>query len=71
LKKQDIGFIAHEVQEVFPQLVHGEKDGIQMQSLNYSGLLPILVKEIQELKKENKQIQEKLNILENKLEIKN
>jgi hypothetical protein len=71
LKKQDIGFIAHEVQEVFPQLVHGEKDGIQMQSLNYSGLLPILVKEIQELKNKNKQIQEKLNTLEKKLEIRN
>jgi len=25
--KQDIGFIAHEVQNVFPFLVHGEKDG--------------------------------------------
>ena len=49
--KQDIGFIAHEVQEVFPFLVTGEKDGEQTQSLNYLGLIGVLVKEIQELKK--------------------
>ena len=49
--KQDIGFIAHEVQEVFPCLVTGEKDGEQTQSLNYLGLIGVLVKEIQELKK--------------------
>ena len=49
--KQDIGFIAHEVQEVFPCLVTGKKDGEQTQSLNYLGLIGVLVKEIQELKK--------------------
>ena len=58
-KKQDIGFIAHEVQEEFPYLVSGEKDGEKMQSLNYIGLIGILVKEIQELKK-------RVSILENK-----
>ena len=50
-QKQDIGFIAHEVQELFPYLVKGEKDGEEMQSLNYIGLIGVLVKEIQELKK--------------------
>jgi hypothetical protein len=49
--KQDTGFIAHEVQEVFPHLVTGEKDGEQIQSLNYQGLIAILTREIQELKK--------------------
>ena len=49
--KPDIGFIAHEVQEIFPYLVSGEKDAEQMQSLNYIGLIGVLVKEIQELKK--------------------
>jgi cytoskeletal protein CcmA (bactofilin family) len=47
----DIGFIAHEVQEYFPELVTGERDGQQTQSINYNGLIPILVKELQELKK--------------------
>jgi hypothetical protein len=50
--KQDIGFIAHEVQEFFPYLVNGEKDGETNQSLNYNGLIGLLVKEIQDLKKQ-------------------
>jgi hypothetical protein len=49
--RQDIGFIAHEVQEHYPFLVNGEKDGEHMQSLNYIGLIGILTKEIQDLKR--------------------
>jgi hypothetical protein len=48
--KEDIGFIAHEVQESFPCLVTGEKDGKDLQTLNYIGLIGILTKEIQRLK---------------------
>ena len=58
-KKEDLGFIAHEVQEVFPYLVEGDKDGSSNQTLNYIGLIAVLVKEIQELKK-------RVSILENK-----
>ena len=46
------GFIAHEIQQHFPHLVQGEKDGEQLQSVNYIGLIAILVKELQTLKKE-------------------
>ena len=46
----DMGFIAHEVQEHFPFLVSGEKDGTVNQSLNYIGLIALLTKEIQQLK---------------------
>ena len=52
--KQDIGLIAHELQEIYPELVTGEKDGKELQSINYIGLIPILIKEIQDLKKEIK-----------------
>jgi hypothetical protein len=52
LKKKDIGLIAHELQEVYPGLVTGEKDGEEMQSVNYIGLIPILINEIKMLKKE-------------------
>ena len=45
-----MGFIAHELQEHFPFLVSGEKDGAENQSVNYIGLIALLVKEIQELK---------------------
>jgi hypothetical protein len=48
--KQDIGLIAHELQEQYPFLVSGEKDGAETQSVNYIGLIGILIKEIKELK---------------------
>jgi hypothetical protein len=48
--KQDVGFIAHEVQEFYPFLVNGVKDGPSTQSLNYTGLIGILTKEIKDLK---------------------
>ena len=51
-KKESIGLIAHELQEEFPFLVEGEKDGEKTQTVNYIGLIGLLVKEIQELKKE-------------------
>ena len=49
-KKEEIGFLAHEVQEKFPCLVTGEKDGQDIQTLNYIGLIGVLVQEIQQLK---------------------
>lgn len=57
--KNEIGFIAHEVQELFPELVNGEKDGENNQSINYIGLIPLLVSEIKELKLKIKQLEEK------------
>ena len=43
------GFLAHEVQDVVPEAVSGEKDGEDMQLLDASKLIPILTKAIQEL----------------------
>ncbi len=60
LGKQDIGLIAHELQEVYPFLVNGEKDGENLQSVNYTGLIGILIKEIQELKKEVEILKDKI-----------
>jgi len=54
------GFIAHQLQEEYPFLVNGVKDGETMQSINYQGLIAILVKEIQDLKKEVKILKEKI-----------
>ena len=42
------GFIAHELQEVFPDAVDGEKDGENMQGVDYGKITPLLVKAIQE-----------------------
>jgi hypothetical protein len=58
-KTRSYGVKAHELQEVIPQAVNGEKDGKEMQQVDYSKLVPILLKSIQEL-------QERIQILENK-----
>lgn len=56
--KQDYGFLAHEVQEIFPSIVTGEKDQeVGLQSINYTSLIPLLVGEIQELKAQVKELQ--------------
>jgi hypothetical protein len=55
----EMGFLAHEVQQEFPYLVTGQKDGEQMQTVNYTGLIALLVKEIQQLKTEVKDLQSK------------
>ena len=63
----DMGFLAHEVQEILPFLVAGEKDGEENQSLNYNGFIALLVKEIQDLKKENRELKERMDRLEQRL----
>ena len=57
--KESIGLIAHELQEYFPFLVEGEKDGETTQSVNYIGLIGVLIKEIQELKARVKELENK------------
>jgi uncharacterized membrane protein len=56
-KQTNIGFLAHEVQEHFPFLVSGVKDGEKTQSISYTGLIGLLTKEIQELKKRVSQLE--------------
>jgi hypothetical protein len=60
--KESLGVIAHELQEYYPFLVEGNKDGPNTQSVNYNGLIAVLIKEIQEIKK-------RVSSLENKIEI--
>lgn len=47
----DFGFIAHELSEYYPSLVYGKRDDEQYQGVKYIGLISILVKEVQNLKK--------------------
>jgi len=51
-KSRSYGVMAHELQEVLPQAVTGEKDAEKMQAVDYSKIIPLLVKSIQELKEE-------------------
>jgi hypothetical protein len=57
--RDQFGVIAHELQEVYPYLVSGEKDGKSYQSVNYDGLIGILTKEIQDIKADVKALLEK------------
>lgn len=57
----EFGFIAHELQGVYPNLVNGEKDGETMQSVNYTGIIPILVNEIKNLKTRVSELESKLS----------
>ena len=51
-ESRSYGVMAHELQEVLPQAVSGEKDAEEMQGVDYSKIVPLLVKSIQELKAE-------------------
>ena len=53
------GVMAHELQDILPDAVSGEKDGEEMQGVDYSKIVPLLIKSIQEL-------EAKVKILENK-----
>jgi len=46
----EFGLLAHELQEIYPDLVNGEKDGVDYQQVHYNGLIGVLVKEVQDLK---------------------
>ena len=62
---RDFGMMAHELQEVLPSYVNGEKDAInedgslKTQGVDYSKIVPILVKAIQELELRIKQLENK------------
>lgn len=60
---KNIGVIAHELQELYPFLVTGKKDGDEMQSVNYIGLIPLLINEVKSLKTKVKNLQEDMEII--------
>jgi hypothetical protein len=57
------GFIAHEAQEVFPDAVTGEKDGEEMQGMDYGRITPLLVKAIQEQQEQIEQLKTEIQTL--------
>jgi hypothetical protein len=67
------GFIAHELQEIFPQVIHGEKDAvhedgsINPQGINLAQLIPYLVASIQEQQKLITTLQEQVLELQTKV----
>ena len=50
INREKYGLIAHELQEHYPDLVIGTKDGSELQRVNYTGLIAILINDIKRLK---------------------
>jgi hypothetical protein len=57
--KEDIGFIAQDVQEVLPELVRENEDG--KLSLRDKGIIPMLVEAVKELSAEVESLKKQLN----------
>jgi hypothetical protein len=63
LQERMHGVLAHELQDIVPYAVIGEKDGGSMQGVDYSKLVPVMLKAIQELKAQNDDLQSQINEL--------
>ena len=67
--KEEEGFIAHEVKEVFPYAVTGEKDTVKddgtvsPQTMDYGRITPLLVKAIQEQQEQIEQLKTEISKL--------
>jgi hypothetical protein len=57
------GVIAHELAEVLPYAVSGVKDGKEMQGVDYSKLVPVLIKSVQELSAELTSAKQEIELL--------
>ena len=56
--RYEYGFIAHEVQEKYPELIYGNKDHeTELQSVDYRSMFAILARDIQDLKARVKRVQ--------------
>ena len=58
------GFIAHEVQEVIPEAVMGDRDGTDIQLLDQSKIVPVLTSALQEALKKIDKLEERIKRLE-------
>ena len=54
--KDEIGVIAHELQELYPFMVNGEKDGEKYQSVNYNHIIIALINDIKLLRSELREL---------------
>lgn len=60
------GFIAQEVEKIFPDLVTTDSNGYK--TMNYIGVIPVLTEAVKELKKENEELKSTLESLLKRVE---
>jgi len=65
--KKQWGFIAQEVEKIMPELIHADKDGYR--SMNYTGIIPLLTKAVQEQQTEMDKQQKEIDQLKAQLEM--
>ena len=75
-KGQQVGILAQDVEKVYPNLIHDTRfsepeiditkkdkgDEIDFKAVNYTGLVPVLVKAVQELSVQNDQLKQQNNV---------
>lgn len=61
-----LGFVAEEVGEVLPELVDYEANGRDAESMNYMGLIPVLVEALKQQQATIEDLQSRLNAMEQK-----
>ena len=57
---EKIGLLAQDIQKIFPELVNESGDDQGILSINYQGLVPILINAIKEQQKELKELKEEI-----------
>jgi hypothetical protein len=65
--KKSYGFIAQELNELFPDIVNEPKNINELYAINYTSIIPLLTKSIQELTKKIELQQQEINYLKQKL----
>ncbi|MBD0831483.1 tail fiber domain-containing protein [Aestuariibaculum sediminum] len=65
--KNHFGFLAQEVEKVLPQVVTTDESDDNLKSVAYSDIVPVLVEAIKEQQEQIKNLQARLDDLENKL----
>ncbi len=68
MKARQYGFIAQEVEKIYPNLVSTASDDMRTKSVNYDGFIPVLVSSMQELKKENAELRSENEVLKKRLD---